>query len=133
MASDTVIQKREHRTTEPEQTRGGRAYSPDVDILEKDNELLLLADVPGATADQIDVNYEQGLLTIHAKVPPRQDPDKTHYLLREYGVGDYYRSFRIGEGIDAASIQAELSQGVLTVRLPKAAEVRPRKIAVRSA
>ena len=51
-------------------------------------------------------------------------------LLREYGVGDYYRSFQVSEAIDAGKISAEYADGVLTLHLPKAEAVKPRKIAV---
>lgn len=115
----------------PEPTRSGRTYVPAVDIIEKADEFLLFADVPGATGDRIDVNYENGLLTIHADIDPAPRM-RENWLLREYGVGDFDRSFRIGEGIDANAITAEVRHGVLTLRLPKAESVKPRRIAVKS-
>jgi HSP20 family protein len=117
--------------TEPESTYGGRGYAPVVDIIEEDDELLLLADVPGARAEDIDIDFERGLLTLHARVTPRQSPD-TNYLLREYGVGDFYRSFRIGEGIDPDKIDAEIANGVLRLHLPKAEAIKPRKVQVKA-
>jgi HSP20 family protein len=124
--------KREGAAQQPERIRGGRVYSPNVDIIEMDNELLLVADVPGVRPDDVDINYEQGLLTLHARVRPRQDETKTNFVYREYGIGDYYRSFQIGEGIDAQKIDAELRDGVLTLHLPKAEAARPRKIEVKA-
>lgn len=115
-----------------EHTRSGCYYRPNVDILEQADELIVLADVPGATGDAIDIQFEDGNLTIHAKVEPRQD-DKTEYLRREFGVGDFYRTFRISEAIDASKITADCADGVLTLHLPKAEEAKPRKIAVKSA
>ncbi len=112
-----------------EHTRSGRFYRPNVDILEKEDELLVVADVPGASGDQIEIHFEEGELTIHASVPARQE-EKTEYLLQEYGIGDYYRTFRISEAIDSTKISAEYTDGVLTLHLPKAEEVKPRKIAV---
>lgn len=112
-----------------ERTRSGCCYRPNVDILEQADELLVLADVPGAKSDAIKVNFEDGNLTIHARVDPRQDPDQ-ELLLCEYGVGDYYRSFRVSEAIDAGGITAAYADGVLTLHLPKAAAVKPRKINV---
>jgi HSP20 family protein len=115
-----------------ERTRTGRCYRPSVDILEQAEELLVLADVPGAKGDAIDVKFEDGTLEIHAGVTPRHR-DGESCLLQEYGVGDYYRSFQISEAIDAGRISAEYAEGVLTLHLPKAEAVKPRKIAVATA
>ncbi len=58
--------------------------------------------------------------------------EQTRYLLREYGVGDFYRTFRVGEQVDASRIAAEFVDGVLTLHLPKVDAAKPRKIAVQS-
>jgi len=108
-----------------------RCYRPNVDVIESGEEMLLLADMPGVKPDDLDIRYERGELSIHARVTPRQDPNTT-YLLREYGIGDWQRSFRIGEGIDSERIQAELKDGVLTLHLPKTKELLPRQIAVKA-
>jgi HSP20 family protein len=112
-----------------ERTRSGRYYRPNVDILEQADELLVLADVPGAKGETIDVKFEDGMLEIRAEVAPRHEDEPSH-LLREYGVGDFYRSFRIAETIDASKISAEYADGVLTLHLPKSEAAKPRKIAV---
>jgi len=114
-----------------EHTRSGHCYRPHVDILEQADELLVLADVPGASGDRIDVKFEDGTLTIHAQVEPRQKPDH-EFLLQEYGVGDYWRTFRVSEAIDAGKITAGYAGGVLTLRLPKAEAIKPRKIGVKT-
>jgi len=114
-----------------EDTRSARCYRPNVDILEKENELYLVADVPGALADKIDVDFADGVLTVHAPVESADD-DGRRYLVREFGKGDYRRSFRVSEQIDPSGISAEFADGVLTLHLPKAESVRPRKIAVRA-
>jgi HSP20 family protein len=113
-----------------EQTRSGEFYRPDVDILELADELLVQADVPGARPDDIDVNFEDGALTIYAKVAER--PLTGPALYREYSVGDYRRTFRVSEQIDAGRISAQYGSGVLTLHLPKAEKARPRKIQVQS-
>lgn len=115
----------------PEPICRGRTFVPAVDIIEKADEFLLVADVPGATGDRIEVNYENGLLAIRAGVDPNPRP-REGSLLREYGVGDFERSFRVGEGIDASRIDAELRNGVLSVHLPKAESIKPRRISVKS-
>ncbi|MGD8451256.1 MAG: Hsp20/alpha crystallin family protein [Phycisphaerae bacterium] len=132
MSDQTTIEKCESQTTQPEPVHGGPTFVPPVDIIEQDNELLLVADMPGARPDGLDIHYERGVLTIHGQVAPRQNDTDTRFLLREYGVGNYHRRFEIGEGIDAAKIEADFQEGVLTVHLPKAQALLPRKIAVRS-
>jgi len=113
-----------------EHTRSGNYYRPNVDIVERGEELTVRADVPGATAEGIDIHFEDGVLAIRAKVPPlNADVD---FLVREYGVGDFSREFRVNETIDVAKISAELADGVLTLHLPKVEAVKPRKISVKS-
>jgi HSP20 family protein len=118
------------QTAAAERTRSGCCYRPNVDILERDDELVVLADMPGARSDAIDVKFEDGMLDIHAAVVPRHG-DGEACLVREYGVGDYYRSFQVSEDIDPAKIAAEYADGVLTLHLPKSEAVKPRKIAVK--
>jgi HSP20 family molecular chaperone IbpA len=112
-----------------ERTRCGCCYRPNVDILEQNAELLVLADVPGAKNETIDIKFEDGTLEIYAAVEPSQNDNLT-CLLPEYGVGDYYRSFRVSEAIDAGKITAEYANGVLKLHLPKTEAIKPRKIAV---
>ena len=118
------------QTATAERTRSGCCYRPNVDILERDDELVVLADMPGARSDTIDVKFEDGMLDIYAAVAPRQG-DGEACLVHEYGVGDYYRSFQVSEDIDPAKIAAEYADGVLTLHLPKSEAAKPRKIAVK--
>jgi HSP20 family protein len=117
------------QTARAERTRSGCCYRPNVDILEREDELLVLADMPGARSDAIDVKFEDGMLNIHAAVTPRHG-DGEECLVHEYGVGDYYRSFQVSEDIDSGKIAAEYANGVLTLHLPKSEAAKPRKIAV---
>ncbi len=98
------------------------------DILETDDELTLYGDLPGAGPEDLDIRFENDHLLVHAKVPPRHDGREPIYC--EYGVGDYYREFRISEAVDAAKISAEMKNGVLTLHLPKSESVKPRRIEV---
>src|SRR5262249_47109037 len=131
MTSDinTTTTPAEEQTERGERTRSGQWFKPSVDILEKGDELLLVADLPGASGDSIDVDFEEGVLTIQGRVPPRGD-EKTDFLWREYGVGDFHRSFRVSEQVDSSRIHAQYANGVLTVHLPKAEAAKPRKIQV---
>lgn len=133
MANQTDIEKHEtQELQQAERTRAGRTFVPSVDIVEQENELLLLADLPGVKPDDLDIRYERGELAIDGKVQPRRGSEQTNYMLREYGVGDFYRVFQIGETIDPDKIEAEVKDGVLTLRLPKTEQAVPRKITVKT-
>jgi len=106
-------------------------YQPNVDVCDCGAEVMLVADMPGAKADSMSVSFEDGVLAVFAQVPQR--PLQGRQIGQEYGIGDYRRSFRLGEGFDASQISAEYRQGVLTIHVPRLAAVRPRKIEVRSA
>jgi HSP20 family protein len=112
-----------------ERTLGGTTYSPRFDIWENDDEMILYGDLPGVTPEGLCVRFENPVLTIHGKVSARHDDIK--FLHGEYGIGDFHRTFTIGEAIDTARISAELKNGVLTVHLPKNEKVKPRQIDVK--
>ncbi len=114
-----------------ELTRTGQTYRPNVDILEGADELIVHADMPGVKSDEIDIDFKEGVLTLHGRVERRQ-PAETHYQLEEYGLGDFHRTFQVSEQIDAGRISASYKDGVLTLRLPKQERVKPRKISVQS-
>jgi HSP20 family protein len=128
MATET-LQAKTDATDGKEQTRSTNFYRPVVDIVERSDELLIFADMPGVKVDQVDIRFEDGSLRIHGRVDSREVPD-ARSLLREYGVGDFFREFQVSETIDVAKITAELEDGVLVVHLPKVGAVKPRKIEV---
>jgi HSP20 family protein len=130
-SSSQPMEKKNAAQAQPERVHAGLTFLPAVDIIETRDELLLVADVPGAIAQNVDLSYENGTLTINAQVGPR--PCSGVCLLHEYDVGDFMRTFQIGENIDADRIAAEVANGVLTLHLPKAAQAKTRRIQVRGA
>ena len=104
-------------------------YTPRVDLWEGDEGVVVHADMPGVTAEGLDIEFEDRELRIHGRVPAGQVNGS---LLREYGVGDFRRTFSVGEAIDAENISAELKDGVLTIHLPKVDSVKARRIEVSS-
>lgn len=112
-----------------ERTRNGGAYVPRFDIYETDKELIMYGDMPGVAPEDLDIRYENNELSIYGKVCPRHEG--INFLYGEYGIGDFYRSFTIGEMIDADKISAELKDGVLILHLPKVAEAQPKRIQVK--
>jgi HSP20 family protein len=115
-----------------ESTRPGAYFLPNVDIYETPEELVLLADMPGVGSEGVDVQLEGDELTIEGRVKP-EDYAGLKPLYVEYGVGGFYRRFTLGEAIDRDGIRAQLRNGVLTLRLPKAERARARRIAVQAA
>ena len=106
-------------------------YTPRFDIAETEDELFLYGDLPGVEPSDLDIRFEERELAVHGKVAPRH-AGKQH-LRGEYGIGDFHRTFSVGESIDANGIAAELKNGVLTIRLPKSDAAKPKRIEVKSA
>jgi HSP20 family protein len=128
MTTKLAPHTKEKTAVTKERTRDVAVYAPRVDILETGDELLLLADLPGVEPSDLEIRYEDKTLVIHGKAAARQEG--VDFVTREYGVGDFERTFAIGEAVDAGKIAAELKNGVLTVHLPKTEEVKPRRIQV---
>ena len=112
-----------------EQTRAGRFFNPNVDIIERKDELVLYVDIPGSSPEEIDVQYENGTLSIVGKVKARQ-PVGMSYLSREYDVADFQRAFKVREQIDSSKIAATYLNGVLTLQLPKLQAAQAKKVTV---
>ncbi len=110
--------------------RGRPVAAPPADIYENDDGFLIVADLPGVRADAVDIRLDHGKLTIHGSWS--QPSRETGALAREFHATDFERRFMVPDSIDADGISAELSQGVLQVRLPKSEAVKPRRIEVRA-
>jgi len=116
-----------------EATRCEPHYSPPVDILETESELVLVAEMAGVARDDVDVDLEKGVLTITGRMRPRRLDESFRPLAAEYERGHFSRSFALAEEIDSEKIEATMSRGVLRVRLPKSSAARARRIAVKGA
>ena len=114
-----------------ERTRSTNVFTPDVDILEKDESIIVLADIPGVGESGVDITLEKDVLSIYAKVEP-EVPEKHQLLRAEYGIGDYQRSFTISNEIDREKIEATVKNGVLRLVLPKAKAAQTKKITVQA-
>jgi len=102
---------------------------PDADIIETPDAYLVLVDMPGAVKEQITLKVELNELSIHAPVQPHHQPEE-HLVHRELSTRGYHRRFTIGDGIDRANIDARYDQGVLTVKLFKSEQMKPREITI---
>ena len=124
----SVRETEEIRKEDGVPTRTGVYFSPAVDIYETEEAITVLADLPGVEQEKLDINVEDRQLTFTGLVD--EAADGLHPVYTEYRVGGYTRTFRLGDTIDQAKISANLKDGVLTLVLPKAERLKPRRIAV---
>jgi HSP20 family protein len=128
--TDNCVIEREANTATPAGLTCRSGYRPSIDIVETANEFTVVADLPGVSSKDVSIEFDKGVLSLRATVAARE-PAGAKVLARGYGVGDFAREFRIGEGIDMTRVTAECANGVLTLRLPKAEAAKPRKIEVK--
>ena len=112
-----------------EQTKPGPVFTPSVDIFETETALTVLADLPGVTPENIDIDLHDDVLSLVGHIKEDPEPGE-NVLLKEYEVGQYIRKFTLSEVIDQEKFQAELADGVLRLTLPKVEKAKPRKIQV---
>lgn len=117
--------------TPAEQTRPGIVFTPAVDIYETDKEIVLIADLPGVNADELNIDLKENILRIDADVKAPEKEDERE-VLREFRTGKYYREFNLSQVIDQSKIDAVLKDGVLTLTLPKVEAAKPRKIKIKT-
>src|SRR5690349_14812689 len=101
-----------------ERTKARKVYVPAVDILETDQALLLVSEMPGVDESGVDVTIEKNVLTIRGTVSDHV-PEGYSLTYEEYGVGDYERAFTLPNEIDRDGVQAAIKNGVLKLTLPK--------------
>jgi HSP20 family protein len=106
------------------------AWAPDVDIYETAEELVLQADMPGLSERDIDIRVENNTLTIRGERKFEATVPEDNYLRIERRYGSFTRSFSLPHTVDTERIKAEYRNGVLTIRLPKREEARPKQIRV---
>jgi HSP20 family molecular chaperone IbpA len=116
----------------PETPGGGRIYRPLTDIIETDQGISMMVEMPGVGPDQVEITLEHRVLTIRGKVEPAR-PANLELDYAEYGEGDFERAFTLSEDFDPDRIEAEMRDGVLTVTVSRAPEAQPKRIAVKGA
>ena len=129
MATNSLTERNDEKNVQArEETRSNERYiRPAVNIIETEEELVLTADIPGASKESLDVNVEKGILTISA-LAQHTVPGTSSY--REFELASYYRQFAIPESLDHEKARAEYVNGILTLRVPKAEAAKPKRIAV---
>jgi len=129
MAEQTVAAQRQEASSSKETTHSRDRYiTPPVDIYETEAGLVVLADLPGVPKDGLDVRVENDVLTIRGA---GGDGLAGEAIYREFELANYFRQFELSDKVNQSGITAELKHGVLTLKLPKAEEAKPKKIEVK--
>jgi len=130
MAEETKVARREQEGVVPERLESGPTFVPQVDIIEKDDAIVVLADMPGVSKDDVDVVLEKGVLTIDGRVKEtcREGMQRQE---QEYEVGNFHRCFSVGEGLNTESVEATMQDGVLRLVIPMAERYKARRIEIK--
>lgn len=112
----------------------GIGWHPAVQVTETADELKLTAELPGMKAEDVEIELEDDVLTLHGVKKEEKEEEKTEgevtYRVAERSYGEFSRSFTLPSTVDAEEIEAKFTDGILTVRMPKTSEARGRKIEV---
>lgn len=126
-----MAERTELKTTHPVHSNE-RPVSPAVDVFEDAGGITLLADMPGVSKDRLDVRLDGDSLVIEGRVD-LDAPAEMRAVWAEVNVPRFHRTFTLSRELDAARIEANLKDGVLTLRVPKQAHAQPRRIEVSAA
>jgi HSP20 family protein len=111
--------------------RSGAALMPPVDVLEDANGITLFADLPGVSKDKLNLQVEADTLIIEGEVTI-PTPEGLEASYAEVGMPRYRRMFTLSKELDPGKVTAELNNGVLKLRIPKAEHAKPRRIQVQA-
>ena len=103
-----------------------------LDVAESENEYVVKASMPGINLNDLEITYANNTLTIKGEVREEQELEEARYHLRERSYGCFARSITLPAGVESDKIEANYEAGVLTLRLPKAEEIKPKRIAIKA-
>ncbi len=113
------------------QQRQVTEWAPAVDVINRDGNLVVRAEIPGVRPEEVDVTIHDRVLTISGERKVEQEEERGGYLVRERRYGSFRRSMQLPEGVDESNIKARFQDGVLEVTLEGAAAVRePKRIQI---
>jgi HSP20 family protein len=109
-----------------------RGVAPALDMLDRRDEVVLRADLPGLEHKDIDVTVEEGMLTIRGERKGEKEAKEEDFYCCERWAGSFERSLALPPGVDAGKVKATFKNGVLEVRLPKAEKARGKRVEIKS-
>jgi HSP20 family protein len=108
---------------------GAEEWNIALDVVQKDDQIIVKASAPGIKSDDFDLNIEDNILTIRAERKADFD-EKAVYLIKERPVGSFFRALRLPDNVDANKVQSNYENGILTIVLPKAEEKKKKQIKI---
>ena len=133
MTDESLIHSKQNqdvmKNEDSKRSREKRLFVPLTDIYESDDVINIVASMPGIDENSVEVTVENDIISVYGKVA-EQKPSGMKLIYSEYVIGDYQRSFEIGDSIDKENISASVKNGELHVVLPKSAQARTRVIPV---
>jgi len=118
--------------TRPLRQGNGHWSVPAVDMYQTDNEIIVKAAIPGVKTDEVQINVTGEILTIKGEVKEKEEVKEKAYHLREQRWGAFERTISLLTEVIADKAKAEFENGILTITLPKAEEVRPKSISIKT-
>jgi HSP20 family protein len=109
---------------------GTEEWDISLDVVQRPDEIVVKASIPGVKPDTIDLAIEDNVLTLRADRKPDFEDEKSVYLVQERPTGSFYRALRLPETIDTNKVQSTYESGVLTVTLPRAEEKKKKQIKI---
>lgn len=107
------------------------SWVPAMDVLETEDKVILRAELPGLTQEDVQLTVENNVLTLSGEKNFRHEESEGHYRRIESRYGSFYRSFTLPSTVDQERIDAKFAHGVLEIELPKAEKAKPKKIEVK--
>lgn len=126
---EVALQEKRELAAPEERTEAGKFFSPYTDIHETQDSVVVTMEVPGVGKPDIDIRLDKGVLTVTGTIDSKKY-ESLKPIYSEYNVGNFVRSFTVSTKIDSDAISATVADGVLTVRLQKAKEALPKRIAI---
>ncbi|WP_052465189.1 Hsp20/alpha crystallin family protein [Dehalococcoides mccartyi] len=109
---------------------GTEDWNISMDVIQRPDEIIVKASVPGVKPEAVDLAIEDNILTLRADRKPDFEDEKSVYLVQERPTGSFYRALRLPETVDANKVQSTYENGVLTIVLPKAEEKKKKQIKI---
>lgn len=130
-AQDLDVQPKRELEQKEESTTPARSFVPNTDIFETEDALMVVMELPGVDRERAEITVEDNVLSVSGRIDFSKY-DKLQPVYTEYNIGHYRRTFSLApSSIDEQRISADMKDGVLTLTLPKAERIKPRRIQLR--